>query len=117
MRPDADHEQRAEDDSDGGPGERADDRPAGAERVRAQDGERPEHDPEAVLKPGPLGDVDGDREPGGAAEAVLEPDRADARVLDREPLGGFEGGAGGAAAGRHRRGRARVPRRRSRAVA
>jgi hypothetical protein len=30
MRADADHEQGADDDSDRGPGERADDRPAGA---------------------------------------------------------------------------------------
>ena len=46
VRADADHEQRSDDDSDRGPGERADDRPAGAERVRPQDGERAEHDPE-----------------------------------------------------------------------
>ena len=94
VRPDAEHEQRAYDDSGGGPGERADDRPAGAERVRPQHGERAEDDPEAVLKPRPLGDVDGDREPDGTAEAVSEPHRSDARVLDRQSLGGFECGNG-----------------------
>src|SRR5439155_2425563 len=39
---------------------------------------------------GSLGDEDRDREPGGAANAVLEPDRADAGMLDRELLRRFE---------------------------
>jgi hypothetical protein len=48
-----------------------------------------------VLKTCPLRNVDGDREPDGAAEAIAEPDRPDAGVLDRQPLRGFQGGTGG----------------------
>jgi len=83
---DGKHEQRADDDPDRRPCERADNRPAGAESIGSQDGERPEHDPEGVLKTGPLGDVDRDRESGGRANAVLEPHRPDVGVLDSELL-------------------------------
>ena len=91
VRADADHEQRADDEPDRGPRERVENGRAGAERVRPQHGKRSEHDPERVLKAGPLGDKDGDREPGGAANAVLEPHRADVGVLDGELLRRFEG--------------------------
>ena len=94
VRPDADHEQRPDDDSDRGPRERADDRPAGSQGVRPQHGERAEDDPETVLETRPLGDVDGDGESDGAADAVLEPHRPHAGVLDREALRGFERGTG-----------------------
>ena len=48
---------------------------AGAERVRAQHGERAEHDPERVLDARQLGDEHGEAEPDGAADAVLQPQR------------------------------------------
>ena len=90
MRADRDDEGCAEDDPDGGPGQRAQDRPARAECIGAEHGQRPEHDPEAVLEAAPLGDVDRDGKPGRAAEAVAEPDRSRTRMLDGEPLGRLE---------------------------
>ena len=45
------------------------------------------------MKPGPLGDEDGDGEARRAPEAVTEPDRAARGVLGREPLGRLDGGS------------------------
>jgi hypothetical protein len=93
VRADVNHEQRADHYSHCGPRERAENRPAGAERVRLQHGQCPEDYPETVLKTRPLGDVDGDRESGGAANAVLEPHGARCGVLDGELLRRFDRGA------------------------
>ena len=87
MRPDRDDEERADDDPDRSAGEGAHDRPSGGERVRAQHGERSEHDPETVLQAQALRDEDGNGEGDRAADAVPQPDRAHARVLERKLLG------------------------------
>jgi hypothetical protein len=43
-----------------------------------------------VLQARSLSDVDGERQPGGSPDAVLQPHRADADVLDRDLLRRFE---------------------------
>ncbi len=48
---------------------------AGAQGVRAQDRERPEHDPERVLDSREIGDEDGETQSDRASHAVVQPDR------------------------------------------
>ena len=93
MGADRDHEERADDDADAGSRKCVDDRAAGSECVRTQNGEGAEYDPESVLEPGALGDVHRDREPDSCADAVLEPDGPDARVLECKVLRGCQGAA------------------------
>ena len=93
VRTDREHERGADDDSHRRSRERAQDRPAGAERIRAQNGEGSEHHPERVLQPGPLRDEDRDRQARSAADAVLEPHRPADRMLHGELLGRVERGA------------------------
>ena len=75
-----DEDRRADDDAHGRPGQRADHRPAGAQRVGAQYGQGAQHDPERVLETGFLGDEHRDGQAHRAADTVAEPDRAVVRV-------------------------------------
>ena len=92
MGADSDHEPGADQDPDRRSGQRREHGPAGAQGIGAQDRERAQHDPEGVLKPGPLGDEDGDGQSRRAAEAVAKPDRAAPGVLGGEPLRRLDGG-------------------------
>ena len=72
-------DQREQPGADDEPGDRAeqaaDDVLAGAQGVRAQDGERAEHDPERVLDAGQIGDEDGEAQADRTAHAVVQPNR------------------------------------------
>ena len=75
-----DQDRRPDDDAHSRPGQRADHRPAGAQRVGAQHGQGAQHDPERVLETGFLGDEHRDGQAHRAADTVAEPDRAVVRV-------------------------------------
>jgi len=84
---DRDHEHRAEEDPDRGPGDCAEDRTACAQRVGSKHRDRSEHDPETMLDARSLGDVDAEPEPDRAARTVLEADRGHAPVFASASLG------------------------------
>ena len=94
MRADGDDEGGADDEADRRPGERGHDRPAGGERVGAQDRQGSEDDPEGVLEAGSLRDVHGDRQTRRAADTVAKPHRAGVGVLERQLLRRLERRAG-----------------------
>ena len=74
---------RADDDADDRAEHRAHDALARAQRVGAQHRERPEHDPERVLRPYDVGDEHGARQRGRAPEAVVQPGRVTVEVRGR----------------------------------
>ena len=83
------HECPADDEAERGAHNRSGNRLPCAERVRTQHRERSEHDPEAVLDGGQVGDEHRQRQAGCSAQAVVQPRRARLRVGERS----FPGGA------------------------
>ncbi len=83
VRPDQRQKPGPNREADRRPSQSAQDVLAGVERTRAEDGQRPEHDPERVLNARLGRDADRDPECEGGSDAVAEPDGAPTDVPRR----------------------------------